>query len=84
MVAQFSWNPRSRRPDPARASPLPFVLAHTAGLASVSPRRRVEDLYDWQRMTALLVAEPLWWEPGTALGYHGITQGYLVGEVVRR
>jgi CubicO group peptidase (beta-lactamase class C family) len=60
------------------------VLAHTAGLPSVSARLAVEDLYDWQRMTALLAAESLWWEPGTALGYHGITQGYLVGEVVRR
>ncbi|MEJ7722231.1 MAG: serine hydrolase domain-containing protein [Ilumatobacteraceae bacterium] len=25
-----------------------------------------------------------WWEPGTASGYHAITQGYLLGEVVRR
>ena len=25
-----------------------------------------------------------WWEPGTASGYHAVTQGYLVGEVVRR
>jgi CubicO group peptidase (beta-lactamase class C family) len=63
---------------------LRHVLAHTAGLPSVSPRLTVEDLYDWQKMTTLLAAEPLWWEPGTALGYHGNTQGYLVGEVVRR
>lgn len=63
---------------------LRHVLAHTAGLPSVSPRLSVEDFYDWQRMTTLLAAEPLWWEPGTALGYHGMTQGYLVGEVVRR
>ena len=25
-----------------------------------------------------------WWEPGTASGYHALTQGYLIGEVVRR
>ncbi len=24
------------------------------------------------------------WEPGTAHGYHAVTYGYLVGEVVRR
>ena len=24
------------------------------------------------------------WEPGTAAGYHSITQGFLVGEVVRQ
>ena len=32
----------------------------------------------------LLAAQAPWWEPGTASGYHAITQGYLVGEVVRR
>ncbi len=25
-----------------------------------------------------------WWEPGTQSGYHGITQGYLQGEILRR
>ena len=29
------------------------------------------------------VAE-LWWEPGTKVGYHAYTFGYIVGEVVRR
>ncbi|HSS09909.1 MAG TPA: serine hydrolase domain-containing protein, partial [Acidimicrobiales bacterium] len=32
----------------------------------------------------LLAAQAPWWEPGTASGYHALTQGYLVGEVVRR
>ena len=35
-------------------------------------------------MTALLAAQAPFWEPGTAPGYHALTQGYLVGEVVRR
>lgn len=43
-----------------------------------------EDVYDWQRCTSLLAAQAPWWEPGTASGYHALTQGYLVGEVVRR
>jgi CubicO group peptidase (beta-lactamase class C family) len=43
-----------------------------------------EDLYDWEKATALLAAQAPLWEPGTASGYHAITQGYLVGEVVRR
>jgi CubicO group peptidase (beta-lactamase class C family) len=42
------------------------------------------DLYDWEKATSLLAAQEPWWEPGTASGYHAITQGYLVGEVVRR
>jgi CubicO group peptidase (beta-lactamase class C family) len=44
----------------------------------------IEDLYDWEKATSLLAAQEPWWEPGTASGYHAVTQGYLVGEVVRR
>ena len=32
----------------------------------------------------MLAAEPPWWEPGTASGYHALNQGHLVGEVIRR
>jgi CubicO group peptidase (beta-lactamase class C family) len=32
----------------------------------------------------LLAAQEPWWKPGTESGYHALTQGYLVGEVVRR
>src|SRR5439155_7903217 len=39
---------------------------------------------DWSRMTSALAAESPWWEPGSASGYHAVTYGYLVGEVVRR
>ena len=42
------------------------------------------DLYDWEKATARLAAQAPWWEPGSASGYHAVTQGYLVGEVVRR
>jgi CubicO group peptidase (beta-lactamase class C family) len=60
------------------------LLGHTAGLASWQEPITVETLYDWEKATSLLAAQAPWWEPGTASGYHGITQGYLVGEVVRR
>ncbi len=43
-----------------------------------------EDLYDWDLACARLAAQEPWWEPGTASGYHAVTQGYLVGEVIRR
>jgi CubicO group peptidase (beta-lactamase class C family) len=32
----------------------------------------------------MLAAQAPWWEPGTASGYHALTQGHLVGEVIRR
>ena len=35
-------------------------------------------------MCRMLAAQAPWWKPGTQSGYHAITQGYLIGEVVRR
>ncbi|MDL4819321.1 serine hydrolase domain-containing protein [Actinomadura opuntiae] len=58
------------------------VLAHTAGLPDWDGP--IEELYDWSSATARLAAQVPQWEPGSAAGYHSLTQGYLVGEVVRR
>src|SRR4051812_18895122 len=60
------------------------LLSHNAGLSGWQEPMAPEDLYDWEKSTSLLAAQEPWWEPGTASGYHAITQGYLVGEVVRR
>ncbi len=60
------------------------LLGHTAGLPGWSAPMTIEDLYDWEKATSLLAAQEPWWEPGTASGYHAVTQGYLVGEVIRR
>ena len=60
------------------------IMSHTAGLSGWQEPMAPGDLYDWEKATSLLAAQEPWWEPGTASGYHAITQGYLVGEVVRR
>src|SRR5207302_10833093 len=60
------------------------LLTHQAGLAALHEALPTETLYDWPRMTAALAGEAPWWEPGSASGYHAVTFGYLVGEVVRR
>jgi len=60
------------------------LMSHAAGLSGWREKVTTEDLYDWEKVTALLAAQAPLWEPGTAPGYHAITQGYLVGEVVRR
>ncbi|MFI7126290.1 serine hydrolase domain-containing protein [Nonomuraea sp. NPDC050153] len=60
------------------------LLAHTAGLPIWDEPMTVEDLYDWPLATTRLAAQAPLWEPGTEAGYHAITQGFLVGEVVRR
>jgi CubicO group peptidase (beta-lactamase class C family) len=60
------------------------LMSHTAGLSGWAEPVAPEDLYDWDKATSLLAAQEPWWQPGTASGYHAVTQGYLVGEVVRR
>ncbi|MGI8333021.1 serine hydrolase domain-containing protein [Actinomadura scrupuli] len=60
------------------------LLGHTAGLPSWDGPMTVEDLYDWTAATSRLAAQAPLWEPGTEAGYHSVTQGFLVGEVVRR
>jgi CubicO group peptidase (beta-lactamase class C family) len=60
------------------------LMSHSAGLSGWREPISQGDLYDWEKATALLAAQAPFWEPGTASGYHGMTQGYLVGEVVRR
>jgi CubicO group peptidase (beta-lactamase class C family) len=60
------------------------LLGHTAGLPDFDGPIAVEDLFDWPAVTARLAAQAPAWEPGTAGGYHSVTFGFLVGEVVRR
>lgn len=59
-------------------------LSHSAGLPGFSRAMSSEELYNWELCCADLAAQASWWEPGTQSGYHAITQGYLIGEVVRR
>jgi CubicO group peptidase (beta-lactamase class C family) len=64
--------------------PVRFLLSHQAGLPAIAKPLAPETLYDWDEMTRLLAEQKPWWEPGTAHGYHAITFGWLVGELVRR
>jgi CubicO group peptidase (beta-lactamase class C family) len=60
------------------------VLAHTAGLPHLDGMVSEEDLYDWPGVTARLAVQAPRWKPGTQAGYHSLTQGFLLGEVIRR
>jgi CubicO group peptidase (beta-lactamase class C family) len=60
------------------------LMSHSAGLCGWREPITRDDLYDWEKVTSLLAAQEPFWKPGTASGYHAMTQGYLVGEVVRR
>ncbi|MDZ7670700.1 MAG: serine hydrolase domain-containing protein [Gammaproteobacteria bacterium] len=59
-------------------------LSHSAGLSGMDEPMTGEDACNWEKMVAALERQAPWWEPGTASGYHAVTQGYLLGEVVRR
>jgi CubicO group peptidase (beta-lactamase class C family) len=61
-----------------------MLLNHQAGLAAVREPLPEGAFYDWERMTSALAAETPFWKPGFQRGYHGLTFGWLVGEVVRR
>jgi CubicO group peptidase (beta-lactamase class C family) len=60
------------------------LLAHTSGVSGWEQPITLEDLYDWDKSTALLAAQAPWWDPGTASGYHMLNYGHLIGEVIRR
>ncbi|MDQ0753467.1 CubicO group peptidase (beta-lactamase class C family) [Streptomyces africanus] len=60
------------------------LLSHRAGLAGLREPHSPEQLCDWELTTQRLAATQPWWEPGTTSGYHALTYGHLVGEVVRR
>jgi CubicO group peptidase (beta-lactamase class C family) len=64
--------------------PVRYLLSHRAGLAGLREPTGVEDLYDWKVMTERLAGTAPWWEPGSGSGYHAMTYGFLVGEVIRR
>ena len=66
------------------AVPVHLLLSHRVGLPAVRAPLPPDALLDWPAMTAALAAETPWWEPGTRFGYHIITYGFLVGEVIRR
>lgn len=64
--------------------PVRLLLNHQAGLAAL--REPIPDgaFADWDLVVDALAAQQPLWEPGTRSGYHALTFGHLVGEVVRR
>jgi CubicO group peptidase (beta-lactamase class C family) len=61
------------------------VLSHSAGLHRVGTLvDGANRMLDWSHMTDALAAATPAYPPGSTVGYHGLTFGWLVGEVVRR
>ncbi len=68
-----------------RADPLVrHVLTHEAGIPVIDAALPPNALVDWQVMADAVARQEPEWEPGARHGYHGVTFGWLVGELVRR
>jgi CubicO group peptidase (beta-lactamase class C family) len=64
--------------------PVRYLLSHQAGLPAIKDLLPAGALFDWEAVTDALARQEPWWEPGTKHGYHAMTYGFLVGEVIRR
>src|SRR5262245_44934612 len=75
-------------PEFARAGkeriPVRYLLTHQVALPAIGRPLPSGAWSQWDVMTAALAAQAPWWEPGAGHGYHVNTQGFLIGEVVRR
>jgi len=61
-----------------------MFLDHTAGLPAIKEPVPANAFYEWPLIIKILEDAELWWTPGTEQGYHGLTKGFLCGEVLRR
>ena len=64
--------------------PVRWLLSHRAGLPVVDAELTLHQLCEVTPIVEALAAQRPVWEPGTDHGYHALTYGWLVGEVVRR
>ena len=64
--------------------PFRWILTHQSGLAAIRRPLPRGAMLDWDLMTSALAEQEPWWPPGTGHGYHSNTQGFLIGEVIRR
>ena len=64
--------------------PVKYLFCHKAGLCGVREPLQSGAFSDWELITSELARQEPLWEPGTAHGYHAITYGHLVGELLRK
>ncbi|HBV26104.1 MAG TPA: serine hydrolase [Acidimicrobiaceae bacterium] len=60
------------------------VMSHQTGCSGFPQTITTAQLYDHDFCANLLAEMTPWWKPGSAPGYHAITQGTLQGELLRR
>lgn len=67
-----------------QAATVRMALDHTLGLPALRAPLKVDCLLDPAYMAGMLAAEAPFWEPGARSGYHALTYGFILGEIVRR
>jgi CubicO group peptidase (beta-lactamase class C family) len=60
------------------------ALTHRAGVPHLPDDAQPEQVSDWDGVCRVIAGLMPLWEPGAAMGYHALTQGWLLGEVARR
>jgi len=60
------------------------MMSHQAGLNGFAEPTSPDDLYDWDLIIGRLERQAPFWQPGTLTSYHGMTFGWLAGELIRR
>lgn len=60
------------------------LMAHQAGLCALDVPPTFEDVSDPEKLAAILAGQRPAWDPGTRQGYHAMTFGWYVGELIRR
>jgi CubicO group peptidase (beta-lactamase class C family) len=71
-------------PEGKGAIPVRWLLSHQAGLPVIDRELSLAQALAWDPVVEALAAQRPLWPPGTQHGYHAMTFGWLVGEVVRR
>jgi len=66
------------------ATTVSMMLNHESGVPALREPVKEGGVCDWDYMCERLAAEEPFWEPGTRNGYHMISFGWTVGELVRR
>jgi CubicO group peptidase (beta-lactamase class C family) len=61
-----------------------MMLNHSVGLPAFRDPIKPGGYYDWDYMVGRLEQEAPFWKPGVRNGYHMISFGWTVGELVRR
>ena len=60
------------------------IMSHSSGLSGWDSKIDYRDYYNWDKLCMLLAKQKPFWEAGKEVGYHSISVGYLIGEIVKR